>query len=210
MVPVSEAVTWLTVVRRIGGATNPPRFPRELISPMPAAAAVPVRNAVGYDQQMGGPVDRKLHTARVMKMMPTAGIWFAPAHAEPKMQRPVEMNNAVPPTAAAFHSVGSFADEVASEDAEEPRDRGQESNGDTHLLTGQLRHLLWQVERHAVDRDLQAEVDDGEVPDPAVAHGCQDATGGTRFFLHGVLQCHDIGQCPFLFLGKELGVLGGC
>src|SRR4029453_16970954 len=94
MVPVSEAVTWLTVVRRIG-ATKPPRLPRELISPIPAAAAVPVRNAVGYDQQMG-PVDRKLHTARLMKMMPSAGRWLAPAQAEPKMQSPVETNNAVP------------------------------------------------------------------------------------------------------------------
>ena len=46
MVPVSEAAIWLTEVRRIG-ATKPPRFPSELIRPMPAAAAVPVRNAVG-------------------------------------------------------------------------------------------------------------------------------------------------------------------
>ena len=56
------------------------------------------------------------------------------------------------------------------------------SDGDAHLLAGQLRHLLRQVERHAVDRHLQAEVDDGEVPDPAVAHGRQH-TAGSGFFL---------------------------
>ena len=45
-----------------------------------------------------GPMERKLHTARVMKMMPSAGRWLAPAHAEPKMQSPVEMNSPVPQT----------------------------------------------------------------------------------------------------------------
>ena len=35
------------------GATNPERFPRELISAMPPAAAAPVRNCEGRGQKVG-------------------------------------------------------------------------------------------------------------------------------------------------------------
>src|SRR6478735_6043142 len=94
MEPVGDWVASLTAVRRMG-ATKPPRLPRELINPMPAAAADPARNAVGYDHTTG-PTARKLQTARVMKIMPSTGWWLVPAHAEPKMHRPVERNRMVP------------------------------------------------------------------------------------------------------------------
>src|SRR5450830_649846 len=92
--PVGELARRFTWVRRIG-ATKPPRLPSELIRPIPAAAAVPVRNAVGYDHVIG-PTARKLETARVMKTRPMTGRWLVPAHADPKMHSPVETNSQTP------------------------------------------------------------------------------------------------------------------
>jgi hypothetical protein len=94
---------------------------------------------------------------------------------------------------------------VAVEDAEEPRDGCHQADGDAHLLAGQLCHLLWQVEGHAVDGDLQAEVDDGAVPDLAVVHGGQDAAR-TGFFLDSVLQCHDLQERILSSLFKTEGM----
>ncbi len=41
---LSLPVNWFSAPVAYGGAANPPRLPIELISPMPPAAAAPVRN----------------------------------------------------------------------------------------------------------------------------------------------------------------------